>query len=198
MQLVSSVLVSRKVLVAAVALAVALVVASPVAASGAVGEHGLTEVTCNTPKRMVAHFPYVAAAPAATSSTSFTVGGSWGGGTNLQWIGVRIWLVKANPVTGQWQLTDQNRDGYFDRTAEFRLQSTSNGPHVGANWWNADAGRYALAGDNAFAIQEPGSYSLMTQYFWYTNGQLTGYDFLQSTQHFVAEYYYTAKRFCSY
>jgi hypothetical protein len=147
---------------------------------------------------MVVQLPYVASVPAATSSTTFTVGGSFGGGTNLQWIGVRVWLVKANPATGQWHYTDQNRDGYFDRTAEFQLQTTSQGPLVGANWWNADARRYIAAGDNTFAIQEPGRYSLVTQYFWYTNGQVTGYDLLGSTHHYVAEYFYVAKAFCSY
>ena len=199
MRFVHGLLISRSLRVAALALGLALMVVSPgTAASGQFGVHGLTEATCMSGKRVLVQLPYVAAASRPDPAGTFTVGGVFGGGTNLQWIGVRVWLIKANPVTGQWQYTDQNRDGSYDRTAEFQLQTTSQGALVGSNWWNADARRSIAAGDNTFYAREPGHYALMTQYFWYTNGQVTGYDLLASSSHYVTEYFTVAKPYCTF
>jgi hypothetical protein len=166
------------------------------AATGAYGWHGRTEVTCHS-GRMQVHLPLVNAANVSTSNL-FTIGGSFGGGSNLQWIGVRVWLIKWNPVTRLWHYTDQNRDGRLDATAEFQMQTTTNGPLVGINWWNADAKRPAWMSDLNLTVRDAGYYMTETHYFWYTNGQVTGSDVLSSASHYVAQYFYVAKPYCTY
>jgi hypothetical protein len=190
---------SRKLHVAALALGASLTVAAPAAAAtGQVGSHSLTQATCFSGKRMLVQMPVVSAAYVPDAAGTFTVGGSFGGGTNRQLVGVRVWLIKWNPSTRLWHYTDQNRNGYLDRTAEFQLWTTSDGQHVDYGWWNSDANRSTAAGDMTFQIQESGLYRFNTQYFWYTNGQMTGYDLLPSEQHFVAEYFYVSKPYCTF
>jgi len=168
------------------------------AATGVVGWHSRTEVTCFEGKRMLVQVPSVNAAYVQSPSNIVTVGGSFGGGTNYQQVGVRFWLIKLNPGTRAWEYTDQNRDGRFDYTAEFRIWTTSDGPLVGYNWWNVDANRSPQAYDMTFYVRDAGAYATVTQYFWYTNGQQSGYDLLASWNHYVAEYFYVAKPYCTY
>jgi hypothetical protein len=175
-------------------------VGSAAAASGSVGQHGRAAVTCDalTGPRMLVHLPHVGSVPVSRPNV-VTIGGWTGGGTHPQWVGVRVWLLKWNPPTNGWVYTDQNRDGFYDRLPLLQIQVLSDMNVLGGEWWNADAKRAMAAGDTQFPIRDAGHYKLNVEYFWYADQEVgSGYDLLDSRDHFYEQYTVVSKPYCSY
>lgn len=176
------------------------VAAGPVAAaSGSVGSHSRAQVTCDAlSAKLLVHLPMVASVPVNTGNV-FTVGGWTGGGTHPQLVGVRAWLTRWDAANGRWAYTDQNRDGYYDASPLLQITVLSDGNLFDSNWWNADARRPMAVGDTLFGIRTTGYYKVYVEYFWYADQYVgSGYDLLDSIDHYYTQWFTGSKPYCTY
>ena len=169
------------------------------AATGQVGAHDRAQATCDALRsRLLVHLPQVGSVPVSQPNI-VTIGGWTGGGNHPQWVGVRVWLLKWDPVAARWAYTDQNRDGLYDRGPLLQTQVLSDMNVLGSSWWNADARRPLAVGDTQFAISYAGYFKLNVEYFWYADQYVgSGYDLLDSRDHFVQQYTVVSKPYCTY
>jgi hypothetical protein len=169
------------------------------AATGNVGAHSRAQVTCDALNaRLLVHLPMVASVP-LTSGNVVTVGGWTGGGNHPQLVGVRAWLLRWDAPNARWAYTDQNRDGYYDATGLLTITVLSDGNLFDSNWWNATARRPLGAGDTLFGIRTAGYYKVNVEYFWYADQSVgSGYDVLDSVDHFYTQWFTGSKPYCTY
>jgi hypothetical protein len=169
------------------------------AATGQWGTHSRADVTCDAlPAKLLVHLPMVASVP-ISSPNVVTIGGWTGGGNHPQLVGVRAWLLRWDGANGRWAYTDQNRDGYYDATALFTNTVLSDGNLFGGNWWNATARRPFAAGDTLFDIRTTGYYKVNVEYFWYADQYVgSGYDLLDSIDHYTTLYLTRSNPYCTY
>lgn len=147
--------------------------------SGACGSHNAPDLSCDLrlDPTVTVHNPYI--------ESTYVYQPGLIGPNHTQWVGTRRWLLKWNATSASWAYTDQDRDGRLDHGPLLQAQVTNGfGTWMPTQWYNADNKTWT-SGMTSFAIRDAGYYRVRAEYWWYERSAVSGYDVLDSQNHYV-------------